>query len=391
MLLPFLLSAALAADPAPPAAPADFVDDVKLLYDVLACDGATLPENLDPKAVESFCKRQKPKYQRFVEHWGVPAKQFLTSLEPRNLPRELVYPMGGGDLMMALVAFPDAEAVTTLSLELAGDPRRLKTLKDSSSLKKSLDGVAEASGSTLVSNDSKSATMSAIQTGDLPGQLSMHLIGLVLAGQMPVSVRFFKIEDDGSLHYYSQSEIDALESAKADRLNKAWKSPDFSPAFANVEVQFVPKGEPLAPRRTHRHIAANLSDDGLKKSPGVLEHLVRKGKVAMMTKAASYVLWRSDFGTLRDAITSHATFMVSDSTGVPPKHWKKAGCAVETYGTFQKSFLETAESTQDELRREWAAQPFRKLPMRFGYPDGSEEKRSHLMVARCEQKADAGR
>lgn len=380
------------ATAASPGTPAEFIDDVKVLFDVLACDGATLPANLDAKAVEAFCEKEKPRYQRFQEHWGTTAKAFLGELRPKELPRELVYPFGGGDLMMALTAFPDAQVVTTLSLELAGDPRRLKTLKDAAKLKQSLLAVAEASASTLVSNDSKSVNLSLIQRGELPGQLSMHLIGLLLAGQVPVSVRYFRIEDDGTLHYFSQAEIDALEGAKADKLKAEWKSPDFSPAFANVEVQFVAKGAPAdAPRRIHRHVGANLSDAGLAKTPGVLKHLEAKGRVAMMTKAASYLLWRNDFVVMRDYVVGHAAFMFADSTGAPPRYWKKAGCTVETYGTFEKAFLAAPEDFQAELRKEYAAQPWRKLPMRYGYPDGSPEKRSHLIVTRCDGgAADAG-
>ncbi len=37
-----------------------------------------------------------------------------------ELPEAVVYPFGGGDLLSALAAYPDAAEYTTLSLELAG-------------------------------------------------------------------------------------------------------------------------------------------------------------------------------------------------------------------------------------------------------------------------------
>jgi hypothetical protein len=371
--------------------PAEFIDDVRLLYQVVTCQAGTLPENLDPVAVEEYCAKQRPRFQRFREHWGTTARAFLAALRPPGLPPEVVYPFGGGDLMMALTAYPDASPVTTLSLELAGDPRRLRQLKDKGALRQSLQGLAEASVSTLMSNDSKSVTMSKIQRGELPGQLSMHLMGLLVNDQAPVSVRYFRIEEDGALHYFTRAEIESLDGQKAGRLRETWKSPDFSPAFANVEVQFVPVDRPDAPRRVHRHIAADLSDAGLAKAPGVRRYLEARGRVAMMTKAASYLLWRDDFVTMRSWVVANAAFMFSDSTGVPPRWWKKAGCTLETYGSFQKSFLGTWEGYQRELREEFAAQPSRSVPTRFGYPDGSPEKRSHLIVTSCPLKAqDAG-
>lgn len=374
-----------AADAGSNDAPAEFIDDVRLVYQVVTCQPGDVPAPLDAKTVEAYCKQMNPKFERFRTHWGVTAKDFIAAQRPANLPPELVYPFGGGDLMMALTSFPDATVLTTMSLELAGDPRRLKTLSDKKSLDQSLKALNEAATTTLMSNDSKSVNLSKIQRGDLPGQLSMHLMGLALHDQEPVSVRFFRIEDDGSLHYFSRSEIDALEGAKASKLKETWKAPDFSPAFANVEVQFVPKGQPQAQRRIHRHIGANLSDDGLSKMPGLVKHLDQKGRVAAMTKAASYLLWNPSFGVIRDWLVAHAVFMISDSTGVPPRYWKKAGCSIETFGSFQKSFLGTWEGFQQELRDEFATA--KKLPMRFGYPDGSPEKRSHCMVVKCSAEA----
>ncbi len=111
----------------------------------------------------------------------------------------------------------------------------------------------------------------------------------------------------------------------------------------------MPKADPTAARRMHRHIGANLSDEGLQQAPGVLRYLESRGRVAMMTKAASYLLWRDDFALMRGYVAGHAAFMFADSTGLPPRHWKKAGCTVETYGTFKKSFLPTWAGYQEEL------------------------------------------
>jgi hypothetical protein len=389
-MLTLLLPLLLAASPdAGAEAPAEFIDAVLPLYKVVTCQKEALPAGLDQKSVDAYCAIQKPRFETYRAHWGTTARDFLARLRPASLPAELVYPFGGGDLMSALTAYPDATTITTLSLELAGDPRRLPTLTDAKVLKQSLLAVAEASASTLVSGDSLSKNLSKVQRGELPGQLSMHLMGLGLFDYEPVSVRFFRVETDGSLHYYTLAEVTALESEKASSLKSDWKSPDFSPAFANVEVQFVPRGKPDAPRRVHRHIGADLSNDGAGKAPGVLAHLAAKGRVASMTKAASYLLWQPNFSKVRDWLVASSVYMVSDSTGVPPRYWKKAGCSLETFGSFQKSFLGAQESTQEEFRT--AFEHAKKVPMRFGYPDGSPEKRSHLMVVRCEATPDAGK
>jgi hypothetical protein len=373
-----LLLAQLPAAPAFDAA--DFIDAVRPLFQVVTCQPGAPPPGLDAKTVASWCGKMRPRFERYQKHWGTTARDFLTALRPAKLPDEVVYPFGGGDLMSALMTFPDARVFTTLSLELAGDPRRLAGLTDAKALAQSLAALSEASASTLMSNDSLSKNLSATQQGQLPGQLSMHLMGLALYGYEPVRVRYFRVEPDGALHYFTPAEVAALETQLAPKLKSNWKAPDFSPAFANVEVEFVPAGQPSAPRRIHRHLAVNLHDD-LKRTPGVVKHLEAKGRVAAMTKAASYLLWRKGFATIRDYLLAHADFMVSDSTGIPPSFWTKRGCTVAAYGSFQKSFLGAWEGYQEELRTLFAkAGP---LPMRFGYPDGSPQKRSHLMTATC--------
>ncbi len=371
-MLAFAVSLALSA------APADFIADVKPLYDVVTCQGTPLTQ-LDAKTLAAYCAGQNKRYDHFRSRWAVQASKFVGDLLPPELPEELVYPFGGGDLMAALALFPKAKVITTLSLELAGDPRRLPGLTNAKVLKSSLSAIANASASTLMSNDSLSKNLSATQQGELPGQLSMHLMGLALAGQEPVSVKFFRVEADGTLHYFSADEVKELEGTTASNLKASWKAPDFSPAFANVEIQFVPRGQPDSPRRTHRHLAANLANDSL--PPGVLKHLEAKGRVTAMTKAASYLLWREAFSTVRDYLLSHADFMVSDSTGIPPRHWTTRGCTVAAYGAFEKSFLGTWEPYQEELRKTFATA--KKLPMRFGYPDGSPGKHNHLLTASC--------
>src|SRR5207302_379863 len=95
-----------------------------------------------------------------------------------------------------------------------------------------------------------------------------------------------------------------------------------------------------------------------------------KGKVAAMTKAASYLIWASYFSGIRDYLLHNMVWMASDSTGIPLRFAKKAGFAQTTYGTFTGAFLDDAnKDTSDAMVEQWTSQPHRKLPFRYGYPD----------------------
>jgi hypothetical protein len=357
----------------------DFAAEVRLLYRVVACGGnAPLPANLDPQIVAKHCQWLNPRLERYRRLYLARAKPFFAALLPPQLPAKVVYPFGGGDLLSALTTYPDAREITTLSLELAGDPRRITSI-DNKRLEESLESIDRDVGGLLAANDSTSENLEATQQGDLPGQLSFFLVGLVVHGDEPVSLRYFRVEDDGLLHYYSAEEVRSLENRLARRRHGEWTPPDFSEAFTNSELVFRSLGG-SGPLRVHRHLAANLRDGSLKRHPGVQRYLEQQGRIAAMTKAASYCLWNPRFSRIRAYLLANMEFMISDSTGIPPEPAREAGFVQETYGIFHGSFLEASPEYNDQFRQLWADQPHRKLNFRYGYVDS--EKSYHLLVTR---------
>ncbi|MCU0699728.1 MAG: hypothetical protein MUC96_24735, partial [Myxococcaceae bacterium] len=43
-------------------APADFIDDVRVVFQVVTCQGGALPATLDAKVVGAYCQRMTPKF-----------------------------------------------------------------------------------------------------------------------------------------------------------------------------------------------------------------------------------------------------------------------------------------------------------------------------------------
>ena len=362
---------------------ADFTSDAQLLFRVAACGGDAAVDDKWTKVVERHCKYMAQHEGEFRKTYIDKGHTFFEAIVPKDIPKTVVYPFGGGDLLSALVAFPDATEITTISLERAGDPRRLKTLT-ANQLENSLGALRAEIGGLISVGSNTSENLSAQQRNELPGQVSSFLIGLVTAGYEPVSMRYFTLEDSGKIHYLEQAEIDALDGAHQAKKTKAlkgdWKSPSFSEAFTNVEIQYRKKGETAV--RVHRHIGWNLANDYLKAHPELIKHLEAKGKVTMLTKGASYLLWVGNFEVIRAYVLGNLAWMLSDSTGVPPRYAKKAGMTQETYGSYNGAFLEgSQESPHDaDMIEMWASQRRRPLPFRFGYVD--KDKQAHLMITR---------
>ncbi|ACY16017.1 hypothetical protein [Haliangium ochraceum] len=359
----------------------DFIEEARMLYRAVACAGdAPLAAHLDAQVVAAHCKKLNQRKQRYGERYATGAKEFLATLRPEGLPDVVVYPFGGGDLISALVAYPDAREITTMSLEHGGDPRRIRDI-DGAALAESLEAFRAEIGGMLEVSNNTSKNLSAAHVNLLPAQLSSFLVGLAAHGFEPVSVRYFTLAEDGSVQYLDDAAIAKLEDEDAKRLKYDWEPPNFSAAFSNVETRFRPLGgDASAPVRVHRHFAANLADVHLPKDGPLYRHLESKGRVSAMTKAASYLLWRNEFSNIRDYLLEHMEFMISDSTGIPPRYARRAGFVQIPLGRYESAFLPAPETHDADFLALWTEKPYRRVPFRFGYVDSAKQR--HLLITK---------
>src|SRR3569623_2066978 len=210
--------------------------------------------------------------------------------------------------------------------------------------------------------------------------------GLAVHDMEPVQLRYFDIEPDGSIKYLTADELDqraAEIAAKGDhkpkKITHYWY--EQTSAFANVEILYRPRGDDKAPLRTYSHILANLDATHMKADDRVIKHLEKKGQVAVMTKAASFLLWFDDFQTIRNYLLENTVWMISDASGIPPRYATPAGVEQVTYGDFTGPyFIQDEHDDRDVFIKMWAKQPHRNLPFRFGYPD--KDKHNHMMITR---------
>jgi len=107
----------------------DFTPEGKALLAVGACGDLPPPAGFDPQVLAAHCEIIKKAQADYLEQWVKPARTFFGEHVPSDIPRKVVYPFAGGDLSTALTVYPDADEITTLSLEPAGDPRDLAHLK----------------------------------------------------------------------------------------------------------------------------------------------------------------------------------------------------------------------------------------------------------------------
>lgn len=363
--------ASAVADAGPAAPPEElagtqYAKQVQAAFRVAACGGddTLLPAHIDKKLVDTHCGMLTSAFAEYKREWLDVAGPFIAKLRPSGLPTTVVYPFGGGDLVSALATFPDATELTTVSLEIAGDVRAIDKA-DNRRLGGELAQLRDHLGKLFLKAHSRTVNLDIETRGAIPGEVAFTMAALAIHGYEPVTLRYFSFNPDGTLKWLTEDDI---AKNKADGR---------AGPFANAEIRFKKKGESTI--RILRHVAYDLSDQSLKRTPALLKHLESKGKVSAMTKAASHLLWDDgNFSVIRDYLMTHTDWMISDTTGVPPRIAKKYGFVQDVYGAYEwPEPFGTVNNTDAKAFHEMfkTATP---ITFRYGYPDNKSH--GHIVV-----------
>jgi hypothetical protein len=357
------------ASPEEPLGGTLFTKEVQAAFRVAACagDDSFIPAGIDKKMVDTHCGMLKSGYDEYKREWVDVAGPFLAKLRPAGLPKQVVYPFGGGDLVTALATFPDATEITTISLEIAGDLRGI-TKPDNKRLEKELATLREHLGKLFLKAHSRTINLDIETRGAVPGEAAFTLAAMAIHGFEPVTYRYFDFNDDGALHYLTEADI-----AKAEKANKTGRGGP----FANAEIRFKKTGESQI--RVFRHVAYDLSDGNVKRFPQLMKHLDTKSKVSAMTKAASHLLWDdANFSVIRDWLMTHTDWMISDTTGVPPRIAKKNGFEQDVYGQYEyaEPFGTVNNKDMNDFHEKFKGSA--PISFRYGYPDNKSH--GHIVV-----------
>jgi hypothetical protein len=205
-------------------------------------------------------------------------------------------------------------------------------------------------------------------------------------GYEPVSLRYIRLESDGSIHYLTADELASGEKDQKAKLQKGRKQQNEAQIsiWDNSELTFRKKGDTSGQVITFRHFAADLSDKALPADAPLLKHLASKGQVAAMTKAASYLLWYKTFSHIRDYLLGNAVWMISDDTGIPVEYADKAGYDQDTYGTYTGPYFGKGDPQpiSKDFIKLWKKSK-KPTPISFGYPD---RKGQHIILITSKKK-----
>ena len=134
-------------------------------------------------------------------------------------------------------------------------------------------------------------------------------------------------------------------------------------------------GEP----QTTYYFTTDISDGGIKATPGFLKFCQRLGIASSFLKSASYLMFENGFATIRNFILEHSKIIVQDDAGIPlayidPNKWN-----LRLYGVYLGPIELFKQHYQSRLQELF--QQSNPPPIDFGFGYRWNYKEANLMVA----------
>lgn len=259
------------------------------------------------------------------------------------------YPFSGPDALYLLALFPDARAALMTGLEPVGTVPVLDSLS-----------AAEIDASLAELRRSLHAVLSFsfFRTNDLSVDLSRNrfhgvtpilFVFLAEAGYAIFDVSYLLLGMDGQVCV-----------ADAEQVGRPPRG-----SLAGVRIDYFRPGE--MEFRSLEYWQADIGDGGLRRTPQYLEHLSAFAPQASYIKSASYLMHKSYFSLVRQAILDHSQLVLQDDSGIPhawfrPAHWQPS-----LYGRYSAPIALFANWLQPELQRAYARGPSEALDFGIGY------------------------
>jgi len=131
--------------------------------------------------------------------------------------------------------------------------------------------------------------------------------------------------------------------------------------------------------QTLYYFATDISDGGIKSTPGFLKFCERLGTGSSFLKSSSYLMFENGFGTIRNFILTHSNRIVQDDSGVPLAYFDPNKWNLRLFGTYLGPIDLFKQHYQPRLRELF--QQSIPPPIDFGFGYRWNYKEANLIVA----------
>lgn len=258
-----------------------------------------------------------------------------------QLSQNCVYLFSGPDFLYADAMFSDCSTFVLQGLEPVEPIPDLLTVPQAA-LMGTLQNIENSLNTILNFSFFKTKDMRQdFQRSQLKGILPIIYVFLARTGKEVLEVKYVSLDRDGKLLESGQGPTRGVKIAFADPSTHAQK--------------------------TVYYFTSDLSDDALKKNPGVLRFCETLAPFNALLKAASYLMHEGGFGTVRTFLLQNSSAVLEDDSGIPIRYFTPDRWTPRFFGVYNGPIDLFKNYFQSDLKQYFAASAPKPLTFGFGY------------------------
>jgi hypothetical protein len=275
--------------------------------------------------------------------------QKLHAWEVTNLPEVTqptpvaFYMFSGPDFLYVDQFFPNASVYVLCGKESMGpppDPLRIPNLPGALG---NLENAMKSSLNTtyFITKDMKVD----LQQQNLNGVLPILYVFIVRADKSITNVTFGGLNSNG-----------AFEEAAPGKKGGS---------IPGVRIRYTDNQSGNS--QTLYYFTTDISDGGIKSTPGFIKFCERLGTGSSFLKSSSYLMFENGFGTIRNFILAHSNRIVQDDSGIPLAYFDPNKWNLRLFGTYLGPIDLFKQHYQPRLQELFHQSNLPPLDFGFGY------------------------
>jgi hypothetical protein len=260
---------------------------------------------------------------------------------PTGGPKTCLYYFSGPDFLYVDAFFPDCTTYILGGLESVDPMPDLLTVPQGS-LTSTLQNIQISLNTLLQFSFFKTKDMREdFQRGQLKGVLPVLFVFLARTGKEISSVEYVSLTNNGTVVGANQGPTHGVRINFSD------------PASGAQKILYF--------------FTADVSDDGVKKNPGVLRFAEQFAPANSFLKAASYLMHEGHFSTIRSSILNDSALVLEDDSGIPVRYFTADRWTLRFFGTYTGPIALFKNYFQSDLHQFFQASSPKSLTFSFGY------------------------
>ena len=297
------------------------------------------------KAWAAYRQHIRDDWRIVVKNKVDPIMRWRNKHFPEGIPdtAALFYPFAGADFLYANAFFPHSKSYIMIGLEPIGKLHRCDTMK----MKDFLAYLEKIRSALYYSNQLgffRTESMEKdLKQQTLDGTLPLLVFYIRKTGHRLTGITYFNLDQEGKIVPCRQDT--STTGVRIDFCDSTMKKP-----------------------QSLYYLSFDLSDKNLTKHGELLQFVKSSGKQFCFIKAASYLMFTSGFGVMRNYILDQETAILQDDSGIPYRFFKHSNWNVSLYGTYTQTIDLFKYKFQPDLQAAYEKQETtHPVPFRIGY------------------------